>query len=77
MKPIYEIVGPDGKVRYRRPEGHKDIAEAVITEGYSVRLEDPAAEEERYARMGEMLLQDLRQSESLKLADNRKLLWLI
>lgn len=36
-----EIVGPDGKVHYRRPDGHPDIAEALSTPGYSVRPEFP------------------------------------
>jgi hypothetical protein len=33
-----EIVGPDGKVHYRRPPSHADVAEAERTPGYSVRL---------------------------------------
>lgn len=77
MKPIYEIIGPDNKVHYRRPEGHPDIAEAVATEGYSVRLEDPVAEEERNARFADILIQDMQQSECLAKADDKKLLWLI
>jgi hypothetical protein len=32
-----EIIGPDGKVHYRRPAGHPDIEEAKRTPGYSVR----------------------------------------
>jgi hypothetical protein len=33
-----EIFGPDGKVHYTRPAGHPDIAEAMKTPGYGVRL---------------------------------------
>jgi hypothetical protein len=33
-----EIVGPDGRVRYRRPIDHIDVTEALVTPGYSVRL---------------------------------------
>ena len=32
-----EIVGPNGTVHYRRPEGHPDIDEALRTRGYHVR----------------------------------------
>lgn len=34
---LYEIVGPDGHVHYRRPAGHPDLEEARRTQGYSVR----------------------------------------
>lgn len=34
---ILDIVGPDDKVRYRRPAGHPDIEEALRSGGYSVR----------------------------------------
>jgi hypothetical protein len=37
---IAEIVGPDEKVHYRRPEGHPDIDEAEATPGYWVRYYD-------------------------------------
>ena len=35
-----EIIGPDGKVHYRRPVDHPDIDEALDTPGYGVRLHD-------------------------------------
>jgi hypothetical protein len=35
---LAEIVGPSGKVHYRRPPSHPDVAEARRTPGYSVRL---------------------------------------
>lgn len=35
---MYEIIGPDGEVHYRRPEGDPLIEEAKQTKGYSVRL---------------------------------------
>jgi hypothetical protein len=35
---IAEILNPQGKVSYRRPIPHKDIAEALQTKGYKVRL---------------------------------------
>lgn len=31
-----EIIGTDGKVHYRRPHDHKDVAEALVCLGYSV-----------------------------------------
>jgi hypothetical protein len=34
--PPIEIWGPDGKVHYRRPPGHPDLAEALRRPGYSV-----------------------------------------
>lgn len=37
LKPIAEIIGPDGRVHYVRPIGHPDIEEAKKTAGYSVR----------------------------------------
>ena len=33
-----EIIGPDGTVHYRRPEGHPMIEEALSRPGYSVRF---------------------------------------
>ena len=39
--PIYEIVGPDGKVHYRRPLDHPDIYQAWRTPGYTVRPMTP------------------------------------
>jgi hypothetical protein len=38
-----EIIGPDGKVHYRRHHEHPDVLEALRTPGYSVRgyLESP------------------------------------
>lgn len=33
-----EIIGPDGKVHYRRPHNHPDVSEALRTLGYSVRF---------------------------------------
>jgi hypothetical protein len=41
-KRIVEIVGTDGKVHYRRPEGDPMIDEAKRTPGYSVRFQDAA-----------------------------------
>ena len=35
---IAEILGPDGKVHYRRPENDPMVEEARRTPGYSVRL---------------------------------------
>src|SRR5690348_11217643 len=35
-----QIIGPDGKVHYRRPEGDPMCDEATRTPGYSVRLID-------------------------------------
>lgn len=35
---IAEILGPSGKVHYRRPVGDPMIAEAERTPGYSVRI---------------------------------------
>ncbi len=35
---VAEIVGPDGKVHYRRPPGHADVTEAMQTQGYTVRM---------------------------------------
>lgn len=32
-----DIVGPDGRVRYRRPAGHPDLEEAKAAQGYAVR----------------------------------------
>jgi hypothetical protein len=32
------IIGPDGRVRYRRPIDHIDVTEALIIPGYSVQL---------------------------------------
>ena len=37
-----EILGPDGKVHYRRPHDHPDVWEALKTPGYSVHGENPA-----------------------------------
>ncbi len=34
---IAEIIGPSGRVHYRRPAGDPLIAEALRTPGYSVR----------------------------------------
>jgi len=78
MKPIYEIIGPDNKVHYRRPEGHPDISIAKLTPGYLVRLEELTPEErnQRDIDFGRALLDDLRASEALKQCDNPKLLWL-
>lgn len=41
IRPVVEIIGPDGQVHYRRPEGHPDIDEVKRTPGYSVRLASP------------------------------------
>lgn len=38
MQMIAEIIGPSGRVHYRRPLGDKMIAEAESTPGYSVRM---------------------------------------
>lgn len=37
MSDLFEILGTDGKVHYRRPAGHPMIEEAKRTPGYSVR----------------------------------------
>ena len=37
---MLEVIGPDGKVHYRRPEGYKGdtvLAEAAVTLGYTIR----------------------------------------
>ena len=36
-----EILGVDNKVHYRRPHDHPDVVEAMNTEGYAVRAENP------------------------------------
>lgn len=35
---VVEIIGPDGKVHYRRPPCHADVTEAMRTPGYAVRV---------------------------------------
>jgi len=37
---LAEIIGPSGRVHYRRPIDHKMVAEAKTTPGYSVRIVD-------------------------------------
>lgn len=37
---IAEIIGPDGRVHYRRPYGDPMVDEALKTPGYSVRIVD-------------------------------------
>lgn len=37
MMRMVEIIGPDGKVHYRRPVDHPDVREAQSTPGYTVR----------------------------------------
>lgn len=39
---VAEIIGPDGKVHYRRPPDHPDVEEARRTAGYSVRFVEKA-----------------------------------
>jgi hypothetical protein len=42
---IAEIVGPDGRVHYRRPPDHPMLDEARATPGYSVRLVETETQE--------------------------------
>lgn len=37
---MYEIIGPDGEVHYRRPEGDPMLEEAKTIKGYSIRKMD-------------------------------------
>ncbi len=56
---IAEIIGPSGRIHYRRPPGDPLVEEARNTPGYSVRLveretiEPPCEREERSLRQGE------------------------
>jgi hypothetical protein len=43
MPKLAEIIGPDGRVHYRRPEGDPLITQAYNTPGYSVRFVEAMA----------------------------------
>jgi hypothetical protein len=62
---IAEIIGPSGRVHYRRPIGHPLIAEALKTPGYSVRYVEretvepvKARDWQRKGRVMELVVED-------------------
>jgi DNA-directed RNA polymerase subunit M/transcription elongation factor TFIIS len=70
---IAEIVGPSGRVHYRRPPGDPLVAEAEATPGYSVRfVETETVERTCHACGGDKVVRRTRQTRTGPRESERK-----